>query len=118
MITALAWFAVIVHVSIGVFAWRRGSAIPLLPAINLVVAFCVLVYWAQKWVAVLSKGITWYASDQLLPAYALAVCVLAALALTGRLAWSGLHWTIFGAHTIVTIAAALFFTFFRINKLF
>lgn len=117
-IALLARLAAIAHVSIGILAWRRGSAMPLVPVLNLAVASCVILYSIQKWIAVFSKGIIWYASDQLLPAYAAAVCLVSMLALTGRATWSCLHYTVFAVHTIVTIAAALFFTFFRMNKLF
>lgn len=117
-VTTLSWLAVIAHISVGILAWRLGSPFPLLPIINLVTAGCVVLYWIPRWTAALSKGTTIYASDQLLPAYAIAVCVVSVLALTGRASWNGLHWFLFAIHSIACIAAALFFSSFKMNRLF
>lgn len=118
MTTTIAWLALGAHVAVGIFAWRRGSAMPLVPMLNLAFALCVAFYWGQRLLMALSKGLTWYATDQVWLVYALAVCAVSILTLTGRITWNGLHWTLFGAHTLVYAAAALFFTFFRINRLF
>lgn len=117
-LTGLAWTAVAIHVCGGTIAWRRGTTIPLLPLINLATALCVVAYAAKDWVDVFTRGITWYASDQLLPAYAIFVCVFAGLALSGRIAAAPWHWAIFALHLAALLAAALFFTFFRMNRLF
>ncbi|HTE47519.1 MAG TPA: hypothetical protein VK636_19915, partial [Gemmatimonadaceae bacterium] len=98
-------------------AWRRPSSIPLVPLMNLIVALCVLGYWVQRWYSYVFKGITWYATDQLVPAYALMALVIAALAISGRLSAPLPNWLIFGIDAIVIVAAALFFTFVRIDRL-
>ena len=78
---------------------------------------CVLVYWMRNWYSYLFHGITWYASDQWMPLYALGVCVLAGLTLAGKYRGAVPHALIFGSHTLVLIAAALFFTFFRMDRM-
>lgn len=114
----LAWLALTAHVAVGIFAWRRGSATPFVPVLNFVFAFCVAFYWGQRLIMALTKGLTWYANDQVWLVYALAVCAVSIFALTGRIAWNGVHWTILGAHTLVCVAFTLFATFFRMNRLF
>lgn len=114
----IAWFAVLTHVVIGWIAWRRPVSVPLVPLLNLSFALCVLGYWVQRWYGYATKGITWYASDQLVPLYGLVVAVLAALAITGRLSASLPNRLIFGVDGLILTAAALFFTFFRLTRLF
>ena len=116
-IRVLVWFAVIAHLAFGVVSWRRGSALPLLPLINLAVAACVVAYWIVRWYGVIAHGIIWYANDQLLPLYALAVCVFSALALGGKVVAQPVHWVIFCLQSLVLIAAALFFTFFKMTRM-
>lgn len=117
-IRALTYLAVIVHLTIGVFAWRRGSAVPLLALVNLATAACVVVYALNDWYGVITRGIIWYGTDQLLPLYALAVCIFSIASLMGKVVATPVHWLIFSVHLIVLIAAALFFTFFRMTRLF
>lgn len=117
IIRVLIWFAVIAHLTAGVLSWRRGSALPLLPLINLAVAACVVVYWMVRWYGVIARGILWYATDQLLPLYALAVCLFSGLALAGKVVAAPVHWVIFCLQFLVLIAAALFFTFFKITRM-
>jgi hypothetical protein len=114
---AIAWLALAAHVAIGIAARRRLSDLPLLPLLNLAAALCVLAYWVQKWYGYLTKGITWYVTDQLLPLYAILVCVLAGLAIAGRYSGSVPNWVVFGVDTTALLAAALFLTFFRMNRL-
>jgi hypothetical protein len=78
----------------------------------------VLAYWGRRWFGYLFRGITWYATDQLIPLCALLVFILAILTLSGRYNGVGLHWVIFVITTLVLLAAALFFSFFRMTRLF
>jgi len=112
---AVAWLAVAVHAAVGVAAWRRPAGPPLVPLLNLVAALCVVAYWAQAWYGYLAQGVTWYATDQLLPLYAIAVCILSALALAGRGPGALAHWIVFAVDALVLLAAALFFTVFRMK---
>lgn len=114
----VAWLAVAVHIAAAIATRRRLSDLPLVPLVNLGMAVCVLIYWAQRWHGYLARGVTWYATDQLLPLYALLVCALAALTLGGRYAGTLPHWVIFGVHAVGVCLAALFLTFFRIGRLF
>ena len=86
-------------------------------AVNFIVAACVVVYWAQRWFGYLSRGITWSASDQFMPLYAILVCVLAGGTLAARWSATTLNWLVFTIHAVVFIGAVLFVTFFRM-KLF
>jgi hypothetical protein len=78
-------------------------------------AACVVAYWAYRWYGYLFEGVTWYASDQIFPLYAIAVCVLAVLSLTGRYEAVTLNWIVFVVHTVVAIGAVLFVSFFRMR---
>jgi hypothetical protein len=118
VIVAIAWLALAAHVAVGLITRRRLSDLPLMPLLNLATAACILAYWIPKWYGYLSRGITWYLSDQLLPLYALLVCVLAGLAIAGRYSGGALQWLVFGLDAVALLGAALFFTFFRINRLF
>ena len=116
-IAAIAWIGLAAHVVVGVMALRSGGSRPLVPLLNLITASCVLAYWANKWFSYLFRGITWYATDQLVPLYAILVCALSLLTLTGRQIPGALTWLVFGIHLVVLMAAALFLTFFRMNRL-
>jgi len=116
-IRVVVLFAVIAHLTVGMVSWRRGSALPLLPLVNLAVAACVVVYWVVEWYGVITRGIIWYANDQLLPLYAVAVCVFSGLALGGKVVAQPVHWVIFCLQSLVLIAAALFFTFFKMTRM-
>ena len=116
MVTILVWSAVAAHVAVLVL-WRR-STWNLLPLINLAMATLVLSYWVPRWISYARRGVTWYASDQLVPAYALLVRTLSILTLSKRVTATKLSWTVFGADFIILSAAALFFTFYRTRRLF
>ena len=117
-IVALVWLAVAAHGAVAAFAWRRPGGAPLVPLLNLVVALCVVAYWAQRWYGYATRGITWYASDQLMPLYAIVVASLAVTGLAGRHSASALHWIAFGIDALMLLAAALVLSFFRTNRLF
>jgi hypothetical protein len=115
-----AWLAVVVHVVVGIVAWRRpGGApgAPLVPLLNLAVALCVMGYWVREWYGYVANGTTWYVTDQLLPLYAIIVCTLSLLALGGRYAGTVPHWLVFGIDAVVLLGAALLFSTFRMNRL-
>lgn len=117
-IRALLWCVLFAHLTAGVLSWRRGSALPLLPLINFATAAAVVAYWMQRWYGVLVRGITWHGTDQLLPLYALAVCIFSGVALAGKGGAAGpVHWSIFTLHLLVVIAATLFFTFVKITRM-
>lgn len=118
ILLSIVWLSLFVHVATGVIAlwWYRGG-LPLLPLLNLATALCVVGYWITWWYAYLFRGILWYATDQLVPLYAILVCVLCAFTLTGRYAAMWPHWLVFGIHTMVLLAAAVFFSSFRITRL-
>lgn len=113
-----SWFALLVHVAVGVIAWRRLSEWPLVPIVNLAVALCVLGYWATRWYSYIFRGITWYWNDQLIPLYGAVALCLALLSLTGRLQVNWPNVVVFAIHTLVSVAAVLFVSFFRMDRLF
>ena len=115
---AVAWLALAVQLLVGIVALRQKSMLPLIPLLNLVAALGVLAYWGQRWYKYLFQGVIWYATDQLIPLYAILVCILAVLTLSGRYPGVFLNWVVYGADTLVLLAAALFFSLFRINRLF
>lgn len=117
-VIAVAWLAFAAHVAVAVAVRRRVTDLSLVPLVNLVVALCVLAYWGQRWYGYIAKGITWYFSDQLLPLCAILVCLLSGATLSGRYHGTAPHWVVFGLDAIVLLAAALFFTFFKMNRLF
>ncbi|HSE68698.1 MAG TPA: hypothetical protein VLB12_17025 [Gemmatimonadales bacterium] len=117
-VAAIAWIALGLHIGVGVVALRNGRPRPLVPILNLTSALCVLAYWGHRWWGYLFRGVTWYASDQLIPLYALLVCVLALVTLSGRHPAVALNWIVFLFHTVVLVAAVLFLKFFRLNRLF
>ena len=117
VIRVLVYLVVVAHLFIGTLAWRRGSALPLIPLVNLPVAACVVAYALKRWYGVIAHGIIWYGTDQLLPLYALAVCIFSALALFGKVGGAPVHWIIFAVQLTVLIAAALFFTFFKMTRM-
>jgi hypothetical protein len=118
VVTAVAWTALVLHVTVLVAMFRSGGWGPWLPLLNLTTAGCVVGYWANRWYGYLVHGITWYASDQILPLYALLICVLSVMSLSGVYRAAALHWIAFVIHLIVVIGAVLFVTFFRMNRLF
>jgi len=116
-LTALAWIGLTLHLIIGILAIRTTGARPLVPALNLITAACVLAYWVPRWYGYLFRGITWSATDQLIPLYALFVCALAGGTLAHQYAAVTLNWLVFAFHAVVFIGAVLFVAFFRM-KLF
>ncbi len=117
IILLLTWLALALHVLVMLPGVRRLTSLPLLPLLNLAVALCVLAYWIPRWYSYFFQGIRWYATDQLLPLYAVVVCVLAGLTLSGRYAGTVPHWMVLAIDALVLLAAALFFTFFRMDRL-
>jgi hypothetical protein len=113
-----SWFVLLVHVVVGLVAWRRLSDLPLVPLVNVAVALCVLGYWVVEWFGYVFKGITWYWNDQLVPLYAVAALSVAALALAGRLhvAWPNV--VVFSIHALISLMAVLYVSFFRMGRLF
>ena len=118
MASLVVWLFLATHLIVGVITWRYHSALRNLPWLNLVTAGVVVAYWMKRWYDVLVNGILWYGKDQLLPAYALVVCIISLLALTRRVTLVPLHWTFFALHLIVLIGAAVFMTTFKMNRLF
>lgn len=114
----LAWLGIAIHAGAGIAIWRRGSALPILPLVNLLTALCVVVFGVQRWYGYAVNGTTWYFTDQLIPIAAIGVCVLALLSLTGRYNGTVPHWVVFAIDGTVLVAAAIFFAVFRINRLF
>ena len=113
----LAWAAVVAHAGVFIATRYRRSDVSLVPSLNFVMALCVLLYWVPRWYSYLVKGVTWYATDQLVPLYALLVCVFSGLALTGHYRGSTLHWILFGIHALVCVAAAVFLGTFKVTRL-
>jgi hypothetical protein len=116
-LSAIAWIALILHVAVGVAARRQVTELPLVPILNLLVALGVIAYWVQQWYGYIANGIIWYATDQIVPLYALLVCLLSGLAIAGRYSGSLPHWIVFGIDTAVLLGAALLFTVVRFNRL-
>ncbi len=113
----ISWSAVVLHAAVGGLALRRATSLPLVPVLNLVVGVCVLAYWVPRWYSYAFKGITWYASDQWIPLYGALVCTLALLSLSGRYGGTAPHWIIFSIDALVLLVAAVFFTFFRMDRM-
>lgn len=114
----LAWAGVAVHAVALVLVRRRGHTGTAIAWVNLATSLAVLAYWVPRWYGVLTRGTLWYLSDQALPCYAALVALLCTLTLAGRVQAGAAHWLAFGLHAIVLFAAALFLTFFRLNRLF
>ena len=122
----LAWIGVAAHLVVLVAMLRRPAELearpllPLLPLLNLAIAACVLAYWINEWCGYVARGITWYASDQLLPACAALVAIACALVLTGRLHGRlayGFQWLVFVVDAIVFAGAALYLSFARLDRM-
>lgn len=116
----VAWTGLAVHLVVGGVAMRRPaaqSAPRLLPLLNLAMALCVLAYWVREWYGYMTRGVTWYVSDQLVPLYAIAVAILSGVALAGWYDGRIGHWLVFAVDTLVLAAAALYLTFIRFDRL-
>ncbi len=117
MILAVLLLALALHLVAGVLVGTRRTPLPLLPMLNLAVAVCIIGYWIPLWYSYATRGIIWYASDQAVPAYAIAVCVLSVLALAGRFRGVVPHWIVFGVDAAVLAVAAFYFMFGGIKRL-
>lgn len=117
VILAITWLAFAVHLAVGVVALRGMSTLPLVPALNAAVASAVLAYWMTRWYSYLFQGITWYLSDQALPLYALLVLALSVATLLGAFKGGTLHGVILSVDGLALLAAALFFTFFKMDRM-
>ncbi len=114
----VAWLGFSIQAFVGAAVFLGARGLPRIALLNFIVGACVLMYWGRRWFGYLFHGITWYATDQLMPACALLVCVLAALSLSGRYPGAAVQWVIFIVDTLALLAAALFVTFVRFNRLF
>ena len=119
----LAWIGVAAHLCVGFIVLRRPAALSthrLLPLLNLSVAVCVLAYWSRMWYAYAMRGVSWYATDQLVPLFAAVVAIASVLHLgrryDGRLALS-FQWLVFGVDALTFIAAAFYLTFVRFDRM-
>ena len=117
VILAVTWLAFAVHVAVGVAAARAWTTLPLMPLVNAAVAVALLAYWMTRWYSYLFQGVTWYASDQALPLYAAVVLAFSAATLLGRFKGGALHAVVLGVDGSVLLAAALFFTFFKMDRM-
>jgi len=116
-IRLLVWLAVLLHTIVGLLVWRRPNLFPLVSLLQAIYAFGVLAYWAQRWYGYLFRGITWYATDQLFPLYALIVLCLAVASLAGRPGFTLPLWVIYWVHALVLGVAVWVVTSFRITRL-
>ncbi len=107
-IKPLVFLVLAAHIAVGIAVPSRRTARPLLPLLNLVMALAVIAYWVPRWYSYVARGITWYATDQLVPAYAILVCLLSGLALSGRYRGMVPHWLVFGLDAAVLVAFAAF----------
>lgn len=116
-VVTLAWGAFVLHFVGAIVARRRLIELPVVPLVNLVTCALVLAYWAQRWYGYVFQGISWSATDQLLPLYALIVCVLAGVALWGR-STGTLQWSFLTIDGIVSLGAAILFSVLRFDRMF
>lgn len=117
-ILALLWVGVALHGAAALAVARRLQGLSLVVALNTLVATLVLLYWVPKWHSYAFRGIHWYWTDQLYPLWAVAVVGIGILAFQGRGSGNPIHWVVFGGHALVLLGAALFFSFFRLDRLF
>lgn len=116
--TLLAWFALLAHIVVGIVAWRRLSEVPLVPALNLVVALCVIGYAVTQWYGNAFRGVQWNWEDQAVPVYGVVMLCVAGLALAGRLTASWPNVFVFVVDAFVSVGAVVFVSTFRVNRLF
>ncbi|MEO5585601.1 MAG: hypothetical protein ABIQ75_09110 [Flavobacteriales bacterium] len=117
VILPLTWLFFAIHVAAGVAAIRHWTILPLVPIVNAVVAAGVLAYWITRWYSYIFQGIKWYMSDQALPLYAVVVLAFSVATLAGSFKGTVLHGVILSVDGLVLLAAALFFTFFKMDRL-
>ncbi len=116
-IAALVWLALAAHIMVGIAVWRRWTTLPLVPMLNFVMAFGVVIYWVQRWIGAYVKHYKLYATDQLLPLYAILVCLVSALSVAGKLSTTVPNWIVFALQAAVTLAAVVFVMNFKITRL-
>ena len=113
----LAWFALLVHVAVGILARRRPPSTTPIVWLNLAAALCVIAYAARDWYTILTRDMTWYFSDQLVPLAAVLICLLSGLTLAGRYHGTLPHWLVYGLDVFILVGAAAYLTFFKFNRL-
>lgn len=116
--TALAWIALLGHAIVGVLAWRHLGDARLLPVLNAFAAICVIAYWTMRWYGNISRGAVWYWTDQLVPLYAIVSLCAALMTLTGRMQVTWPNILVFVVNSMASVAAVLFVSTFRVNRLF
>ena len=116
-VLTIAWGGFVMHLLAAIVARRRLTELPVVPLANLVTSALVLAYWVQRWYGYVFQGISWSATDQLLPLYALIVCVLAAVALWGR-STGTLQWVFLAIDGIALLGAAILFSVLRFDRMF
>ena len=117
VILALTWSFFAIHLAVGVLAIRHWTTLPLVPIVNAAAAAGVLAYWITRWYSYIFQGIKWYVSDQALPLYAVLVLALSVATLAGSFKGTVLHGVILSIDGLVLLGAALFFTFFKMDRL-
>lgn len=117
-ILALLWIAFAVHAAIAFLVYRKLQGFPLLVGVNALIGTGVVLYWMRNWYAYAVKGINWYWTDQLFPLYAVCVLIVSLLFFAGKNLGNVVHWLIFSLHVLIIFAAALFFSFFKLDRLF
>lgn len=116
-ILTLTWIFFAIHLAVGIAAMRHWTNLPLVPLVNAAAALGVLGYWATRWYTYIFQGIEWYASDQVLPLYAAVVLAFSLATLVGSFKGTALHGVILSIDGLALLAAALFFTFFKMGRL-
>jgi hypothetical protein len=115
-VAVVAWGGTLLHLVAAIVVGRRLVDAPLVPLVNLTTAALVLAYWAQRWYGYLFRGVTWYATDQLLPLYALVVCVLAGMAVWSR-GSSTLQWVFLTIDGLALLGAAIMMSVIRFDRM-
>ena len=113
----IAWLALLLHVAAGVLARRRPPSTTPIVWLNLAAALCVIAYAARDWYAIITRELTWYLSDQLVPLAAVLICLLSGLTLAGRYNGTLPHWQVYGLDVFILLGAAAYLTFFKLNRL-
>jgi hypothetical protein len=115
-VATVAWVGFLAHLAVGLMVRRRLVDPALLPLLNLATAALVLAYWVHRWYGYVSRGTTWYATDQLLPLYAVVVCVLAAMAMWGR-GLGAMQWMFLVIDGVALLGAAMVLSMLRFDRL-
>ncbi len=117
ILAGAVWLGFALHLLAALAALRHWTTAPAVATANFLFGLAILSYWGVRWFGYLFRGVTWYVADQALPAYALAVCVVAGLALFSRFPSITANWVILALDGLALLAAGMFFTFFRITRL-